>query len=80
MTEEQEGFGVVGRDEFKLVEPHDVVVVAHHGNVRLRLVYRPGETRLPFGTFYGCEMTPGEARAMAAHMIREAELAEKDRG
>ena len=79
MTEEQDGFEIGGRDEFKLVEPYDAVVAAHHGTVWLRLVYRPNETKLPPGTFYGCEMTPEEARAMAAHLIREAELAEGDR-
>ena len=66
------------RDEYKLLEPYDVVVAAHHGTVRLRLEYRRGETNLPDGTCYGCEMTPAEAREMAAHMLREADAAERD--
>ena len=78
MTEDQEEFEVGGWNEFKLLEPYDVIVAAHHGAVRLRLEYRANETKLPANTFYGCEMTPEEARAMAAHLVREAQLAERD--
>ena len=77
--EDGKGSEVIGHDEYMLVEPYDVIVAAHHGTVRLRLEFRGGQTSLPQDTFYGCEMTPAEARAMAGHMIREAELAEKDR-
>ena len=79
MTTDPEGHAPISRDEHKLVEPYDVLVSAHHGSVRLRMLFRPGQTSLHKGSFYGVEMTPDEARAMAAHMIREAELAEKDR-
>ena len=67
----------INHDEHKLVEPYDMLVSAHRGAVRLRLLFRPGQTSLHKGSFYGVEMTPDEARMMAAHMGREAELAEK---
>ena len=80
MTADRDSPKPIRRDDYKLVEPYDMLVSAHHGAVRLRLLFRPGQTSLHKGSFYGCEMTPEEARAMAAHMVREADLAERKLG